>query len=76
MYRGRPSRGPIVAVSGINHTDNADFALTLRECVNFIDFGCELFVMGDDGRRVRVHAVKGALAVYAYRNESRRVRCQ
>jgi ethanolamine utilization microcompartment shell protein EutL len=49
--------GRILAVLGTNHADNVRFALTVQECVKFIDFGCDVFVTDDAGRRVAVHVV-------------------
>ncbi len=35
--------------------------MTVEECVDFIDFGCEMFVARANGGRTAVHAVrKGA----------------
>ena len=58
MYRRRPRYGRILAVTGTNHTTNAPFSLTVEECVDFIDFGCEVFVARADGGRTAVHVVR------------------
>ncbi len=58
MYRRRPRYGRILAVTGTNHTKNAPFSLTVEECVDFIDFGCEVFVARADGGRTAVHVVR------------------
>ena len=61
IYRRKPRYGRILAVSGTNHTKNVPFALTVQECIDFIDFGCEVFVARADGGRTAVHgARKGA----------------
>ena len=52
-----PRPGRILAVSGTDHTKNVAFALTVKECVDFIDFGCHVFVPRADGSRTPVHAV-------------------
>lgn len=58
IYRRKPRYGRILAVSGTNHTENAPFSLTVEECVDFIDFGCEMFVARADGGRTAVHVVR------------------
>jgi pimeloyl-ACP methyl ester carboxylesterase len=58
IYRERPGSGRLLAVRGTNHTDNVEFALTVEECVKFIDFGCVVFVRSADGGRTPVHVVR------------------
>ena len=58
FYRRRPRYGRILAVSGTNHTKNVPFSLMVGECVDFIDFGCEVFVARADGGRTAVHVVR------------------
>jgi pimeloyl-ACP methyl ester carboxylesterase len=58
VYRRRPRYGRIVAVSGTNHTKNEPFSLMVQECVDFIDFGCDVFVARADGGRTAVHVVR------------------
>ena len=54
IFRRRPRYGRILAVSGTNHTKNEPFSLTVAECVDFIEFGCEVFVARADGGRTAV----------------------
>lgn len=58
IVRERPHSGRIVAVSGTDHTRNVPFSLTVEECIDFIDFGCEVFVARADGSRAAVHVVR------------------
>jgi hypothetical protein len=58
IHRERPHSGRLLAVGGTNHTDNVEFALTVEECVKFIDFGCVVFVRRADGGRTPVHVVR------------------
>jgi pimeloyl-ACP methyl ester carboxylesterase len=59
FFRRKPRYGRILAVFGTNHTESVPFALTVSECIDFIDFGCEVFVARADGSRAAVHAVRG-----------------
>lgn len=58
FWRRKPRYGRILAVSGTNHTKGKPFSLTTAECVDFIDYGCEVFVARDDGGRTPVHVVR------------------
>ena len=58
IYRRRPRYGRITAVMGTNHTKNEPFSLMVPECVDFIDFGCDVFVTRADGGRTPVHVVR------------------
>ena len=58
IFRRRPRYGRILAVSGTDHTKNVLFSLMVQECVDFIDFGCEVFVARADGGRTGVHVVR------------------
>jgi pimeloyl-ACP methyl ester carboxylesterase len=65
IFRRRPRYGRILAVSGTNHTKNEPFSFLVRECVDFIEFGCEVFVAQADGGRKPVHVVrKGGVRPY------------
>lgn len=69
VSRERPRSGRILAVGGRDHTNDVPFALTVDECVDFIDFGCDVFVASDDGSRIPVHAVrKPGIAPYVATN--------
>jgi pimeloyl-ACP methyl ester carboxylesterase len=59
-----PRPGRILAVSGIDHTKNMPFALTLEECIDFIGFGCNVFVSRADGGKTDVHVVKSRPRAY------------
>ena len=59
----RPKTGPpryrrILLVTGIDHTQNVPFSLTVDECIDFIDFGCDVFVTRADGSRTAVGVVR------------------
>jgi pimeloyl-ACP methyl ester carboxylesterase len=58
IHRERPRSGRLLGVCGTNHTDRGQFALTVEECVKFIDFGCVVFVRRADGGRTPVHVVR------------------
>jgi pimeloyl-ACP methyl ester carboxylesterase len=58
FFRRRPRLGRILAVLGTNHTKSEPFSLTTAECVDFIDFGCDVFVTRSDGGRTPVHVVR------------------
>jgi len=58
VVRERPHSGSIRAVSGTDHTRNVPFSLTVEECVDFIDFGCDVYVARTDGGRTAVHVVR------------------
>jgi hypothetical protein len=55
----REDRGSrrILGVGGTDHTRNVLFSLTVDECVDFIDFGCDVFV-ARAGSRTDVHVVR------------------
>jgi pimeloyl-ACP methyl ester carboxylesterase len=55
---GPPKLGRILMASGIDHTQNVPFSLTVAECVSYIDYGCELFVRRTDGSKTTVHVVR------------------
>jgi pimeloyl-ACP methyl ester carboxylesterase len=58
VVRERPHSGRIVAVSGTDHTRDVPFSLTVEECIDFIDFGCDVFVARAGGGRTAVHVVR------------------
>jgi pimeloyl-ACP methyl ester carboxylesterase len=58
IVRERPRSGRILAVSGTDHTRNVPFLLTVEECVDFIDFGNDVFVARAGGGRAAVHVVR------------------
>jgi hypothetical protein len=42
--------------------------LLVRECIDFIDFGCEVFVARADGGRTPVHVVRKGARPYIATN--------
>lgn len=58
FFRRKPRYGRILAVRGTNHTDGVPFAFTTAECVDFIDYGCDVYVVRDDGEQTPVHVVR------------------
>lgn len=52
-----PRLGRILMASGINHTQNVPFSLTVAECVSYIDYGCKFFVIKADGSHIAVHVI-------------------
>ena len=55
---GPPRFGRILLAGGMNHTQNVPFTLTVDECVSFIDYGCEFFVLRADGSKTAVQVVR------------------
>ena len=68
IYRRKPRYGRILAVSGTDHTKNVPFGLTVQECIDFIDFGCEVFVARADGGRTAVHGARNGARPYLATN--------
>ena len=58
VTRAHPRSGRVLEVCGTNHTEGVPFCLTVDECVDFIDFGCEVYVRKADGGRTAVHVVR------------------
>jgi hypothetical protein len=68
IFRRKPRYGRILAVSGTNHTKNEPFSLRVDECIDFIDFGCEMFMARADGGRTPVHVVRKGARPYIATN--------
>jgi Alpha/beta hydrolase family/Protein of unknown function (DUF3892) len=58
VTREHPRSGRIVVVGGTDHTNSRPFSLTVEECIDFIDFGCDVFVTRADGTRTAVRVVR------------------
>ena len=56
--RGPPKPGRILMVSGMDHSQNVPFSLTVAECIGYIEFGCEVFVRRAGGSNTPVHVVR------------------
>ena len=54
-----PDAGRIVSVGGVDRATNTPFTMTVRECIDTINSGIKVFVMGPFGGRVAVRTVSG-----------------